>query len=456
MKIAFFVHCFFPDHFYGTETYTLELARNYKSLGHEVTVVSAIFQGEPTAIDLVTRYEYQGIPVVCIDKNRIPHTRVKETYYQYEMYLVLERILKEIEPDVVHVTHLINHTSVLLEVTAALGIPTYATFTDFFGFCLNNKLEMADGTLCRGPSANRSNCVACYLKDAARNPREDVWIRLSKTPATAKWIAQAALYGRRLPWVRGGQLDGLIEDIISRPNTLIELYKREYRGAVAPTRFLKEAYEANGISVPMNVVWFGVDIDRSAKPARLSGHVPVIGFIGQIAPHKGADLLIDAYLRLPEKTAELRIYGPDNQDPEYMSLLMSKAKEGHIRFLGTFANEQMAEVLKDIDLLVIPSRWYENSPLVLLNALATHTPVLVSGVAGMTEFVVSGVSGEYFQRGSVDDLESKLRSLLQQPDLLASLSQTTIYDRTSEIMAQDTLKIYSQFFVKNEKKCVTL
>ena len=48
MKVALFVHCFFPEHYYGTETYTLQIAQNLKSLGHEVVVVAAIFQGEPS------------------------------------------------------------------------------------------------------------------------------------------------------------------------------------------------------------------------------------------------------------------------------------------------------------------------------------------------------------------------------------------------------------------------
>ena len=80
MKVAFFVHCFFPQHFYGTETYTLSLAKQYRALGHEVVVVAAVFQGEPACDAAINRYEYQGIPVVCIDKNKIPHVRVKETY----------------------------------------------------------------------------------------------------------------------------------------------------------------------------------------------------------------------------------------------------------------------------------------------------------------------------------------------------------------------------------------
>ena len=442
MKIAFFVHCFFPDHFYGTETYTFDLARHYQAWGHDVTVVSAIFHGEARAGELVTRYDYGGIPVVAIDKNYLPHRRVKETYYQADMCGVLERVLGEIRPDLVHVTHLINHTAALLEACGNLDIPTHATFTDFFGFCLNNKLEGADGELCAGPSRSRANCIACYLKDAARDPAAAPWIRLARTPLAARAIGQTVDLLRKAPGMRGAAVDGLIEDITRRPDVLAALYNRTYRSAIAPTRFLEGAYRANGITVPMHNVWFGVDIDRSAKPARPPGHVPVIGFIGQIAPHKGTDLLIEAFCRLDGNAAELRIYGPKDQDPGYMRRLESLAHGRRIRFLGTFAQADMARILREIDLLVIPSRWYENSPLVLLNALATHTPVLVSDVAGMTEFLTAGVNGDSFERGSLDDLHRKLGGLLDSPGRLASLAVGTDFDRGTLAMATETFNTY--------------
>lgn len=443
MKVAFFVHCFFPEHFYGTETYTLDLAKHYRAAGHEVVVVSAVFQGEAAREGLVSRYEYQGIPVVCIDKNSVPHTRVKETYYQPDMRPVLEGVLRDIKPDAVHVTHLINHTAALLEVTQQLGIPTYATFTDFFGFCLNNKLEGADGSLCAGPSASRTNCVACHLKDAARSPCAQGWVKQATTPLKAGLIAAVANVGRKLPGLKGGAVDGLIEDIVRRPETLRSLYNSGYVGAIAPTRFLRGAYERNGITVPMQNIRFGVDIDRSPKPKRLLGRTPVIGFIGQIAPHKGTDLLIDAFARLPRKSAKLRIYGPEDQDADYMAKLKQSAEGHDVRFMGTFAREQMADVLRDIDLLVIPSRWYENCPLVLLNALATHTPVLVSDVEGMTEFLEPGRNGGAFARGDVDSLHDQLLRLVSSQDDLFSLPETTNYENTSSSMAKETLAIYS-------------
>ncbi|HFV2180617.1 TPA: glycosyltransferase, partial [Escherichia coli] len=94
------------------------------------------------------------------------------------------------------------------------------------------------------------------------------------------------------------------------------------------------------------------------------------------------------------------------------------------------------------DLFVIPSRWYENSPLVLLNSLATHTPVLVSDVEGMTEFLTEGKNGYSFKRGNVNDLTEKLTYILQTPGLLSKLSLTTEYLRTTEVMAKETLSLY--------------
>jgi glycosyltransferase involved in cell wall biosynthesis len=104
----------------------------------------------------------------------------------------------------------------------------------------------------------------------------------------------------------------------------------------------------------------------------------------------------------------------------------------------------MREVMDGLDLLVIPSRWYENSPLVLLYALATHTPVVVSDVAGMTEFVEEGNSGFSFRRGSVDDLARVLSEVVLDRDRLYGLSLTTHYERTPRTMAEETLAIYDR------------
>jgi glycosyltransferase involved in cell wall biosynthesis len=445
VRVALFVHCFYPSHIYGTETYTLELARNLRTLGHEPVVVSAIFAGEPPQPATVHRYAHDGIPVLSIDKNAYPHSRVKDTYYQPSMSKVLGEILDEARPDIVHVTHLINHTAVLLEAVAARRLPTVATFTDFFGFCYNNKLEAHDGSLCAGPASPAVNCLACHLKAVAdASSANDLRARMARRPVVAAVRAHAMHFAQTLPSLRAGALAGQVQDIVQRPRILETLY-RQYARAIVPTAFIEGAYARNGFARPMDRIPFGVDIDRAPKRRTREGPPLVIGFIGQVMSHKGPDLLLDAArAALQPQDYEVRIYGSMTQDPGYAASLARRASGLPVRFMGTFAPERMREVMDDLDVLAIPSRWYENSPLVLLNALASQTPVIVADVEGMTEFVRDGVNGYTFARGSARSLAAVLTRIALDPSALRRMSATTEYAMTTREMTRRTLEVYDR------------
>ncbi len=442
MRIALFVHCFFPDHFYGTETYTLELARNLRFMGHDAIVVSAVFPGEPRNEKIVTYYEYDNIPVYCIDKNYLPDTRIKDTYYRPHMFNVLKDILLATKPDIIHVTHLINHTAVLLDAAADLDLPIVASCTDFFGFCYNNKLEAADGSLCKGPNASRTNCLACLLKAVAEMPGANLMSRLvGKYPFS--FAAALALNSiRRIPGFRRGRIAGKVLDIVQRPDLLQSCYSK-YGAVIAATKFLHARYIENGLSVPVHEIRFGVDIPRQAKRQKEKDQPILFGFIGQIAPHKGTDILVDAFCRLQKGKAKLLIYGSVDQFPQYVGKMKKKASGFDVAFQGTFPKEKMSGVLADLDFLCIPSVWFENSPLVLLYALASHTPVIISDVEGMTEFVEDGKNGFVFGRGDTEALESILRTIITDPEMARSLTNTTEYTRTTKMMAEDVLHFYN-------------
>jgi glycosyltransferase involved in cell wall biosynthesis len=214
------------------------------------------------------------------------------------------------------------------------------------------------------------------------------------------------------------------------------------RALITPTKFLQRAYRENGFNQPMHNIAFGVNIGRGAKPARQPGRPLQIGFIGQIARHKGTDLLVEAFARLPRGSAELQVYGGVDQEPVFLQALRDAVHDHGVHFRGTFPREQMRTVLDGLDLLVIPSRWPENSPLVLLDALASHTPVIVADVAGLTEFLEPGKNGIAFERGSVDDLERALRCFVSGDLDAAAMTATTHFERTTATMTEDVLSIY--------------
>ena len=166
-----------------------------------------------------------------------------------------------------------------------------------------------------------------------------------------------------------------------------------------------------------------------------------IGYVGQIAAHKGVDLLVSAVSSLPPGRVQLRVYGPENQDVAYMAKLRTAAG-ANVSFNGTFTPDRIADVMAEFDLLAIPSTWYENSPLVLLNALASHTPVIASNVEGLTEFIREGKSGWSFRRSDGAHLRSVIAALIDNPGAVRMASAVTSYELTPMAMTQHVIELY--------------
>ena len=153
---------------------------------------------------------------------------------------------------------------------------------------------------------------------------------------------------------------------------------------------------------------------------------------------------------MPPGKCELHIYGAEDQFPAYTQAMKERGANVSVFFRGTFPSEQMRHVLDEMDFLVIPSTWYENSPLVLLDALASHTPVVVSDVAGLTEFLEQGKNGYAFARGSIDDLESVMRNILAEPEKSRQLSLTTNFSKTNLSMTEEVVEIYNSVVARGQ------
>jgi len=443
MNITYFVHCFYPNHFFGTESYTFNIANHAKRRGHGVNIVSAKFPGEKESKQFLHKYEYRGLTVYEFDKNRMKPNDIGETYYQPEMYTHLLNLVKRLRPDIVHITHLLNHTAVLLRVLDELKIPTVATFTDYFGFCFNCKLQPVEGGFCSGPSLSRTNCLACFLKEISYNQKFPILkFIFNKTPWVI-WTAHTLRFFSRFPFPLKKRHRKVVSDLYVRPDILKEYY-HNYAFAVAPSRVLKKAYLKNGFTSPLKLQHFGVDIDRSLKPEKPAGSKIRFGYIGQFDRHKGIDILLQAFADVEE--AELHLYGKSDQNTIYMKQLkqLNRKYASPAIFQGTFPPQKLAEILANIDYLVIPSRWSENSPLILLQALATHTPVVVSDVDGMTEFVTEGKNGFIFPVDNVVALSNILNRIVSDPDMSRRMSNSTHYYRTTDDMGTDIIESYNQ------------
>ncbi|HKZ27199.1 MAG TPA: glycosyltransferase [Rubrobacteraceae bacterium] len=148
-----------------------------------------------------------------------------------------------------------------------------------------------------------------------------------------------------------------------------------------------------------------------------------MGFIGTLAPHKGCDILIRAFKSLPRGLgATLTIYGNLERFESFVGKLRELAKgDERINFAGPFQREKVGRVLTELDTLVVPSRWYENQPGVILEAFAAGMPVVATDLGGISEFVKHEENGLLFERENVEDLARQLRRLGEEPGLLEKL-----------------------------------
>lgn len=211
---------------------------------------------------------------------------------------------------------------------------------------------------------------------------------------------------------------------------------------VSPSHFLAQRFIEWGLDGNrMSVIENGLDIAETAPPRPLTGPAKRRGsfaYFGQMTPYKGADVLLDAVGRVPESVwgedARMMIFGGnlERQPPAYqakIAALVEKAGD-RVRFYGSYQNAEMPRLMRSVDWTIMPSVWWENSPVVIQEAFFHGRPIIASNIGGMAEKIRDGVDGLHFRAGSAEDLADRL---------VEALTDDTLWDRLrGGIRAPDT------------------
>jgi glycosyltransferase involved in cell wall biosynthesis len=186
---------------------------------------------------------------------------------------------------------------------------------------------------------------------------------------------------------------------------------------VAPSAALGAEYRRLGLpAAKLRVSDYG--FARFDAVPRTPGDKLRIGFVGTLVWHKGPHVLIEAIQGLPTEKFELKLYGDPNVFPDYVRTLRELAQNAPVRFMGGFDQSRTREVYAEIDVLVVPSLWPENSPLVIHEAFMAGVPVVGSRQGGIPELVTHDKNGLIYEAYSSADLRAALKRLIDQPDLI--------------------------------------
>jgi glycosyltransferase involved in cell wall biosynthesis len=400
MRILFVVHAYVPESLGGVEIHCHHLA-SATAEGHDVAILAR--QADPARPDYALDERREGQVAVWRLNNRFTDLAAFRGIYRNDRIDELfEGLVARWRPDVVHVHHLIGLSVGILERTKRRGLPLVLGLHDYWLGCPRGQ-RIRDGlVLCH--EIDRALCVPCLKPQnyEVRSPR----------PPIASWLARLRPPTRRRGLRLLREYDDDMHGVLALPDAF-----------VTPARFHREMYARYGVDPRrMHILPYGLPTTSFAGIPRTPAAHFRIGFLGTLIPSKGAHLVLEAYRLLARPEATLDIHGnwvPFHGDDGYLDRLRAAAATipGTIRFHGRYESGDVPRLLASLDVLVVPSLWYESYSIVIREGFLAGLPVVASGHGAMAEAIEHGRNGLLFRPGDATDLAAQLRRLIDEPEL---------------------------------------
>ena len=406
MKSLIAVHHFPPRYRGGAELRAYRTALALKVRGFQVQVVSVerIDSDSASGVSWVDD-DFEGVSVRRLSFNL--KAAPDPFLWEYDNPWIgdhLRGYLRQQKPDIFHLISGYLMTASSLEAAQEYGVPQVVSLTDYWFLCPRINMLRSDeqsATLPFDPIA----CARCIGEEKRRYRLP---AKIAPALMDAFWRAQREK----------------VQQFSQRHGRLLAALN-QVQVAICPSEFLRNRYIQAGIH-PERLIYSrqGHDFPELQKylVEKLPSPVLRVGYIGQISEHKGVHILFEAVRLLPQLNLTAVAYGDTHQFPQYTKRLQRMVNEdSRLSMAGLFAHKNISEVFKNLDILVVPSLINENSPNVILEALAHHVPVIGSNMGGIPELVLNEENGLLFSPGDPEDLARKLKRFLIEPDLLNRL-----------------------------------
>lgn len=298
--------------------------------------------------------------------------KATKVVYSFEARRRLRKLIADRHPDVAHVHNIYHHLSPsILSVLKEAGIPAVMTAHDLKIACPNNKMLNSSGVCerCRGGRYYQVVLNRCVHDSIA---------------ASAIVAAESTLHD----WLGS--------------------YRHNLDRIIVPSRFFIEKFVEWGWdrSQFTHVPNF-VDASR-LEPSFEPGRYLV--YFGRLAPEKGLFTLVRAAARA---RVPLVLVGTGPIQNELEALATSLGAE--IEFAGYRTGHALHAIVRGARASVLPSEWYENAPISVLESLAMGKPAVGARIGGIPEMVRDRETGWLFESGSVEALEAALREAYDCP-----------------------------------------
>lgn len=129
-------------------------------------------------------------------------------------------------------------------------------------------------------------------------------------------------------------------------------------------------------------------------------------YFGRLSYEKGVETLMRAFAQLPECTLKIAGTGPLKND---LNEFKQKHKLNNVEFVGYKCGEELVNLVRDAYFVIVPSEWYENNPMSIVESYSTGTPVIGARIGGIPEIIIDEKTGYQFESTNINSLIDIIR-----------------------------------------------
>lgn len=414
MRILIVVHGYPPTYTGGAELRAERTARGLAALGHKLAVVCIESIATPYSQFVYQDQMQSGVYVRRLSFRFQPGMEgFRQSYANPQIGEAVAQMIDSFRPDVIHFFSGYLMGVSVIHTAVALGVPIVVSLTDYWWLCHRVNFVRINGTRCEGPTP--VDCARCYC---------EIYRRFRLPTQVARPLANGLWeLVRRVPSL--SESLGLAQQVERLKTTLHALGKADK--LIAPSQYLANTYISHGIAPALIGVW-RQGVNLTVCPLRKPSPTLRFGYLGQIKEHKGVHLLVEAWGMLKgRRPRSLVIYGSPQGAEAYGEELQRRSQQmADLQWARPLDHHDVWPALAELDVLVIPSRWRENSPNVILEAQAMGVAVIGANLGGVAELVRHEGNGLTFAVDSAADLAAQLQRMLDEPELLPRLRRNLL------------------------------
>ena len=359
----------------GCETYMLNLAEELKAKGHEVEYFGMYDEKNTVGNTL-------GLYTTNMDFHSKGIARFLYPFkiiYSTEAKRKLLKVIDDFKPDVVHMNNInFQLTPSVIYAVKKRNIPLVQTVHDYQMICPNHLLySFGEVKPCeRCINGSKFNCF-------------------------------------KHSCIHGSKAKSLIGAIEAKLYSVLKTYKKVDL-YICPSRFLEDKLLAASDLYRGKTLTIHNFIEKKPLPPKVTPEKPYVAFASRLSKEKGVTLLYEAAKLLPEYSFLVAGSGPDGECLKEVPNITMK---------GFLTGDELVSLMANARLMLLPSVWYENCPLSILETHAFGVPVITMNSGGMAELVEDGKTGALINEPTPEAVAAAIKRCFEDEEYYNVLKQ---------------------------------